>query len=254
MNTSLRDVSRSARVCFLVVAGSIPMVAGAAGTTASSQVLAATAASIPVSLRDDRFQFDCSASNVQLEVDGSLKLEGSTCSDVVQIGASGSLQFLEIGATTPTHSCIFSGLTMDAEGSMVITAAGNCFRDSDGDQIPDLIDPDVGTAATADCAFQGASPDETVSLSGASYTVDGTCVLPAPNRLVAASTVVGAVNTPASVDFHANDGVDLIGATIDGSSMFRVHGGTQMLPVVRIWGPFLVQAGGVFSVHPSGQQ
>lgn len=254
MNTSLRDVfPRSVRICFLVVAGSIPMVAGAAGATASSQVQAAAVASIPVSLRDDRFRFDCNASEVKLGADGSLKLEGSTCSDVVQIGASGSLQFLEAGATAPTHSCIFAGMSMNAEGSMVITAEGNCFRDSDGDNIPDLIDPSVDVAATGECLAEGESPDETVSLSGADYTVDGTCTLPAPSRLVAVNTIVGAVDSPATVEFYGKNMVDLVGAMIRDGSVFRIQGDVQTQPEVRIWGPFLVRVGGVFSVHPPSQ-
>ncbi|WP_456416852.1 hypothetical protein [Thiolapillus sp.] len=251
MNMNLRPLSWSPQTCSLVVAASMLMAAGAAGAATNVQ-LAAAVAPIPVSLRDNRFQFDCSASDVQLGVDGALKLAGSTCSSVVLIGASGTLQFLENGDIT--HSCTFAGMTMDADGSMVITAAGDCFRDSDGDQIPDLIDPAVDVAATADCIVQGASPDESVSLSGASYSVNETCILPAPNRLVAANTVVGTANGSANVDFHAKDGVDLIGAAVDGGSVFRVHGDAQTLPVVRIWGPFSVQPGGEFSVHPSSLQ
>ncbi|WP_456376839.1 hypothetical protein [Thiolapillus sp.] len=252
MNTSLYYTPWLGRACFLVVTGSILMAAGAAGAT-GLQVQAAAAATIPVSLRDDRFQFDCSASDVQMGVDGSLSIEGSTCSSVVQLGASGSLQFLENGSIT--HSCEFAGMTMNAEGSMVIIAAGNCFGDSDGDGIPDLIDPAVDTAATGYCDVQGTSPDETVSMSGANYAANGgTCKLPEPNRLVAANTVVGAANSPVTVDFYAKDGVDLVGATVAGSGVFRIHGDGQVQPAVRIWGPFLVEDGGVFSVHPSGQQ
>ncbi len=253
MDTNSCYVTWPGRVCFLVVAGSILMVAGTAGAATSLQAQqVAAVAPMPVTLRDDRFQFDCTASDVRMGADGSLKLEGSTCSNVVQIDVSGSLQFLENGSIT--HSCAFASMTMNAEGSMVITAAGNCFRDSDGDNIPDLVDPAVDTAATGDCIVQGASPDETVSLSGANYVANETCMLPAPNRLVAANTVIGAANAPATVDFHAKNGVDLVGATVDGSSTFRIHGDDQVQPAVRIWGPFLVQAGGVLSVHPSGQQ
>ncbi|WP_419593023.1 hypothetical protein [Thiolapillus sp.] len=149
-----------------------------------------------------------------------------------------------------THSCTFEGMTMDAQGHMTVRTTGSCFADSDLDEIPDSLDPFSQEKATAECLLQGESPDESVSLSAANYGADATCALPAPNRLVAANTAVGAVDVAANVDFRATDGIDVLGATVAGGSVFTLGGDDQGRPTVRIWGPFSVKAGSVFAVHP----
>ena len=220
--------------------------AGEAAVAMDTQ--AAEAAGTPVVLQDERFSIDCTVAAVQMGADGSLVLEESTCSTLVTAGETGTLKFSTGGQTT--HSCTFEGMTMDAQGHMTVRTTGSCFADSDLDEIPDSLDPFSQEKATAECLLQGESPDESVSLSAANYGADATCALPAPNRLVAANTAVGAVDVAANVDFRATDGIDVLGATVAGGSVFTLGGDDQGRPTVRIWGPFSVKAGSVFAVHP----
>ncbi len=232
----------------LAVVSSILLFIGEAPVIANTQVQAAEADVTPLVLRDDRFQIDCTATSVQMGADGSLSVDGSSCIDKIQTGAAGTLQFLD--NATVTHSCAFGSMTMNANGNMVITAMGNCFGDSDGDSIPDLIDPNVAEAATPECIVQGETPDETVSMTGALYTADDTCYTPAPNRLVAANTVVGQASTPVILDLYAKDSIALLGATVSGNSTLTLQGEDQNQPLVRIWKPFSIEAGSVLRVHP----
>ncbi|WP_457669208.1 hypothetical protein [Thiolapillus sp.] len=245
MSRSSRCPHRMLQVLFLVALFSV-LTMGEAAATAEIDTQTAEAATTPIVLKDDRFRLDCAVAAVQMGADGSLILEDSTCSAMVTPGATGSLKFAAGGETT--HSCSFGGMTMNAQGQMTIRAAGSCFADTDQDEIPDYLDPLSTEKATAECLVQGQAPDESVSLSAANYSADATCILPAPNRLVAANTVVGAVNAAAVVEFHATDGIDVVGATVDGNSSFILGGEDQ--PTVRIWGPFFVKAGSIFAVHP----
>jgi len=247
-----RHIGGISRALFLVVTGSVLIVSVDAAAAVDVSVQAAETASIPIVLRDQRFRMTCDVAEVQMGADGALMLEDSTCGNLMMPGSTGSLKFVAGGQTT--HSCEFGGMTMDALGNMSIYATGDCLTDSDQDKIPDFLDPLVEDKATGECLVQGQAPDETVNLSGANYAADATCALPSPNRLVAANTQVGAVDTPAVVDFHAKDSIDILGAAVDGSSSFNLRGNDQGNPVVRLWGPFYVKSGGIFTVHASSIQ
>lgn len=249
MNRVWRGSFENVPLGFIAIAGAVMLLTANASAITAAQIQAAEADSTAFVLRDDRFRTECSATSVQMGADGSLALEGVSCADVTLAGDQGNLKFQENGDTT--HSCNFGSMTMNITGNMIITAEGDCFVDGDGDAIPDLIDPLPSEAAGNACVVQGDSPNESVSMSSASFIADASCALPAPNQVVSVDTSIGSAETSVIMDFIAKDGIDLIGGTVRGNSTLTLQGDGQGQPVVRIWTPFTLEAGSVLSIQPS---
>ncbi len=218
--------------------------------------------SLAFTLKDNRFELDCEADSSQQDGYGLLTLDNVSClSDirtVAQTSAPGVIQFNRANFTS--RSCQFGSMSMDANGFMVITAVGDCFGDTDGDGIPNPIDPNPsqGAVVGAECLPQ---PDAVGGKESSILLGDGvnaetanvTCYLPnAPERVIAANSVLGATNSPISVDFYAKDQVVLFeGTALRGNSSMSIQSDVQTQPVVRIWGPFTVEAGSVLKIHPA---
>jgi len=211
-------------------------------------------------LRDDDFEMSCETDVMSQDYAGVLHLDGSRCASALKEGAvnySPGSMIVKDGSIE--RSCVFESLNMDVAGNIVVTAQGSCFGDSDGDLIPDPMDPDNTVAATSKCAPRGGSVHgqanwETVSISGARYDSDVTCELPRPDYIVVADTVFGGFNheplsyppdVPIVADYYASQSIALLGpVSVKGGSTFSVDSGRGL----SIWGPFKVTAGSEFRV------
>ncbi len=206
-------------------------------------------------LKDDDFSMDCETDVMSQDSAGVLNLEGSVCAQAVKEGdVAGSTLVLRDGPVA--RGCDFQRLSMDGSGNIVVTARGSCFGDSDGDLIPDPVDPDNAAMATEDCIVTGDADWETVSISGARYRHDVTCQLPKPEYIVVADVVFGGdyhepltypPDEPIVADYHATNNILLLGpVSVKGGSSFTVDSGRAL----SIWGPFKVTAGSEFRVLP----
>ncbi len=211
----------------------------------------------PVSfvLKDDDFSMDCETDVLSLNSTGVLSLEGSVCAQAVKEGdVAGKTLVFRDGPVA--RGCDFRKMSMDASGTIVVTAGGSCFGDSDGDLIPDPVDPDNAAMATEDCVVTGDADWETVSISGARYRHDVTCQLPKPEYIVVADVVFGGnyhepltypPDEPIVANYHATNNILLLGpVSVKGGSSFTVDSGGAL----SIWGPFKVTAGSEFRVLP----
>ena len=206
-------------------------------------------------LMDDDFSMDCETDVLSLNGTGVLSLEGSVCAQAVKEGdVAGSTLVFRDGPIA--RGCDFRRMSMDAAGNIVVTAQGSCFGDSDGDLIPDPLDPDNAAMATEDCIVAGDANWETVSISGARYLQDVTCQLPKPEYIVVADVVFGGFHheplsyppdQPIVADYHATNSIRLVGpVSVKGGSSFTVDSGGGL----GIWGPFKVTAESEFRVVP----
>ena len=215
----------------------------------------------PVSftLRDDNFEMSCETDVISQGGAGVLHLDGSTCASALKEGEGAvaySFGSMVLKDGPIERSCAFESLSMDALGNIVVTAQGSCFGDSDGDLIPDPKDPDNAVAATDDCLIAGDASWETISISGARYSVDVTCELPKPDYIVVADVVFGGFNhellsyppdVPIVADYYATQSIALLGpVSVKGGSTFTVDSGREL----SIWGPFKVTKGSEFRVVP----
>ena len=206
-------------------------------------------------LKDDDFSMDCETDVLSLNGNGVLSLEGSICAQAVKEGnVVGRTLVFRDGPVA--RGCDFRGMSMDGSGNIVVTARGSCFGDSDGDLIPDPVDPDNAEMATEDCIVTGDENWETVSISGARYRHDVTCELPKPEYIVVADVVFGGdyhepltypPDEPIVAGYHATNNILLLGpVSVKGGSSFTVDSGRAL----SIWGPFKVTAGSEFRVLP----
>ncbi|WP_457675355.1 hypothetical protein [Thiolapillus sp.] len=212
---------------------------------------------VAFTLRDDDFSMECETDILTQDSAGVLNLQGSECAYSVKEGdVTGAWGTMVLSDGPLERSCDFGGLSMDDSGNIVVTARGSCFGDSDGDLIPDPVDPDNATAATDECLIQGDASWETVSISGARYLQDVTCQLPKPEYIVVADVVFGGYHheplsyppdQPIVADYHATNSILLLGpVSVKGGSSFTIDSGREL----RIWGPFKVTAGSEFRVVP----
>jgi hypothetical protein len=235
-------------------------------SSAGDVVLTASDACIVVqplvfTLQDDRFALNCEADTLLQNDSGVLSLSNVSCINDIdsqtQTASAGIMSFTDAGTS---RSCQFGNMSLDANGSLILTATGDCFGDTDDDGIPNPIDPDPnqGPVVAADCGPQpdavGGKQSSIILGDGVNAEIaDVTCYLPnAPERVIAANSVLGASNYPINVDFYAKEQVVLFeGTALKGNSTMSIQSDVQTQPVVRIWGPFTVEAGSVFKVHPA---
>jgi hypothetical protein len=213
----------------------------------------------PVSftLRDDDYEMSCETDVVSQGGAGVLHLDGSTCAAALKEGpASHSFGSMVLKDGPIVRECAFESMSMDAAGNIEVVARGSCFGDSDGDLIPDPMDPDNAVAAGDDCLIAGDASWETISISGARYSDDVTCELPKPDYIVVADVVFGGFNheplsyppdVPIVADYYATQSIALLGpVSVKGGSTFTVDSGREL----SIWGPFKVTKGSEFRVVP----
>ena len=223
-------------------------------TASNSCVIAQPVAFV---LQDDDYEMNCETDVVSQSGSGVLYLDGSVCASAMKEGPvsySSGAMVLRDGPVE--RSCTFKSMSMDAQGNIVVKAQGSCFGDSDGDLIPDPMDPDNALAATDECLVNGDANWETVSISGARYRQDVTCELPRPDYIVVADVVFGGdYHEPLSyppdeaivADYYATQSIALLGpVSVKGGSSFTVDSGREL----SIWGPFKVMAGSEFRVVP----
>lgn len=213
-------------------------------------------------LQDDRFAISCEADTLLQNASGVLSLSNVSCigdiTSQAQANTTGVMAFT--GTNSIAKSCMFGNMSLDANGALVLTATGDCFGDADGDGIPNPIDPNPGpndlqaqqnTNCTPQLDALGGK-QSSILLNNAEVS-DVTCYLPnAPERVIAANSALGAVNSPINVDFYAKEQVILFeGTSLRGNSTMSIQSDIQTQPAVRVWGPFTVEVGSVFKVHPA---